>query len=78
MESNDKLHKIKLTFILLTKKKEGALMRSIGQADEIIEKNRKSFNSELKMFINKKLYEKNIISEDTYLNAKEILIKQAG
>lgn len=53
-------------------------MRSIGQADEIIEKNRKSFNSELKMFINKKLYEKNIISEDTYLNAKEILIKQAG
>lgn len=53
-------------------------MKNIVQADEIIEKNRKNFNSELKMFINKKLYEKNIISEDAYLNAKEILIKQAG
>ena len=53
-------------------------MENIVQANEILRKNRENFNVELKMFINKKLYEKNIISEDAYLNAKDFLIKQAG
>ena len=52
-------------------------MENIVQANEILRKNRENFNVELKMFINKKLYEKNIISEDAYLNAKDFLIKQA-
>ena len=52
-------------------------MKNNVQADEVLRKNRDNFNIELKMFINKKLFEKNIISEDTYLNAKEFLIKQA-
>ncbi len=52
-------------------------MKNNVQADEILRTNRDNFKIELKMFINKKLFEKNIISEDTYLNAKEFLIKQA-
>lgn len=48
------------------------------QADSILKRNRDVFHRELKMYINKKLYEKNLISEDAYLNAKEYLIKQAG
>lgn len=48
------------------------------QTGDVLMKNRDVFHRELKMYINKKLYEKNLISEDAYLNAKEVLIKQAG
>lgn len=41
-------------------------------------KNREQFKTELKMFINQKLYDKHLISEDMYWTAKELLLKQAG
>lgn len=43
-----------------------------------IKKNREQFNAELKMFINQKLYDKHIITENMYRTAKEILLKQAS
>ena len=41
-------------------------------------KNREQFNTELKLFINQRLYDKHIITEDMYHMAKEILLKRAG
>lgn len=43
-----------------------------------IKKNREQFNTELKIFINQKLFDKRIITEDMYHTAKEILLKQAS
>ena len=43
-----------------------------------IKKNREQFNTELKMFINQKLYDKHIITENMYRTAKELLLKQAS
>ena len=41
------------------------------------DKNREHFINELKLFVNKKLFEKHIITEDMYHTAKEFLLKQA-
>ena len=40
--------------------------------------NRERFEQELKMYINKRLFDKHIISEDMYFAAKELLLKKAG
>ena len=48
------------------------------QAYDSLNKNRERFYSELKLYINQKLYDKHIISEDMYHTAKEILIRQAS
>ena len=53
-------------------------MSKIVQANENIKKNTENFNNELKMFINQKLFDKHIISEDMYWTAKELLLKQAS
>ncbi len=36
------------------------------------------FAQELKLYINKRLYEKQIISEEMYLSVKDRLVRQAG
>ena len=38
---------------------------------------RDRFVSELKLFINRRLFDKHIISEDMYIAAKELLMKRA-
>lgn len=48
------------------------------QANDTLKKNREHFLCELKMFINQKLYDKHIISEDMYFTAKELLLKDAS
>ena len=48
------------------------------QANDTLEKNREQFLNELKMFINQKLFDKQIISEDMYFTAKELLLKDAS
>lgn len=45
------------------------------QAYECLNANRKQFERELKIYVNEKLFQKKIISEDMYYNAKEILLK---
>jgi hypothetical protein len=45
---------------------------------DTLKKNREQFNTELKMFINKKLFDKHIITEDMYHSAKEMLLKQTS
>ena len=45
---------------------------------DTIKKNRERFMRELKLFVNQKLYDKRLISEDMYSAAKETLIRQAG
>ncbi len=47
------------------------------QANEKLKNNRSRFEQELKMYINRKLFDKHIISEDMYFAAKELLLKQA-
>ena len=42
-----------------------------------LKKNREQFNTELKLFINKKLFEKQVITEDMYYKVEELLINQA-
>ena len=41
-------------------------------------KNKDRFESELKLYINRRLYEKKIITEEMYSHAKAVLIKKAG
>ena len=53
-------------------------MTKTVQANDTLKKNREQFNNELKMFINQKLFDKRIISEDMYWAAKELLLKQAS
>jgi len=48
------------------------------KTNDTLKKNREQFNNELKMFINQKLFDKHIISEDMYWSAKELLLKQAS
>ena len=48
------------------------------QATDTLKRNREQFNNELKTFINQKLFDKHIISEDMYWSAKELLLKQAS
>lgn len=51
-------------------------MAEILKVNAKLQKSRAQFNNELKMYINQKLYEKRIISEDMYFMAKELLVKQ--
>ena len=37
---------------------------------------RNRFNTELKLYINRRLYEKQIITEEMYCTVKELLLKQ--
>jgi len=53
-------------------------MTKTVQANDTLKRNREQFLSELKMFINQKLYDKQIISEDMYWAAKELLLKNAS
>lgn len=46
--------------------------------NEKLRKNREQFNNELKLWVNRKLFEKQLISEDMYNTAKELLLKQAS
>ena len=58
--------------------KAGIYMSKDIPVKDNLKKNREIFNNELKLFINQRLYDKHIISEDMYFAAKEILIKQAS
>ena len=42
-----------------------------------LKKNTECFTSELKLFINQKLFDKKLISEDMYWSARDVLLKQA-
>lgn len=53
-------------------------MTKTVQANDMLRKNREHFQNELKMFINQRLFDKNIISEDMYWSAKDALLKQAS
>lgn len=53
-------------------------MTNTVKTNDTLKKNRERFNNELKMFINQKLFDKHIISEDMYWSAKEILLKKAS
>lgn len=53
-------------------------MTKTVKANDTLKKNRELFNNELKMFINQKLFDKHIITEDMYRSAKELLLKQAS
>ena len=53
-------------------------MTKAAQTNDALKRNRERFANELKMFINQKLYDKHIISEDMYWTAKELLLKQAS
>lgn len=44
--------------------------------NENFKKYRAQFENELKMFVNQKLFEKRIISEEMYWTAKELLLKE--
>ncbi len=44
---------------------------------DITKSERDRFNNELKIYINRRLFDKHIISEDMYNTAKELLLKQA-
>ncbi len=46
--------------------------------NERMEKNKEQFHNELKIFVNQKLYEKKLISEDMYWSAKDFLLKHAS
>ncbi len=45
------------------------------QAVEVKNHNRKQFEREIMMYVNERLFKKNLISEDMYWNAKELLLK---
>ena len=46
--------------------------------NDTLRKNKAHFQNELKMYVNQRLFEKNLISEDMYCSAKELLLKKAG
>ena len=48
------------------------------QTNDRLKDNREKFEQELKMYINRRLFDKHIISEDMYFAAKELLLKKAG
>ena len=53
-------------------------MANAMQTNDKLNKNREQFKNELKIFVNQKLFDKHIISEDMYWTAKELLLKQAS
>ena len=48
------------------------------QNDDNLKERQENFSKELKIYINQKLFEKKLISEDMYCTAKELLIKGAS
>ena len=80
------IHKSQGNFILMYKyiitkityRKVEFYMTKTVQANDRLKNNREQFEQELKMFINQKLFDKHIISEDMYFTAKELLLKKAG
>lgn len=48
------------------------------KTDEKEINNYNRFNNELKIYINERLFKKNIISEQMYFDAREVLIKQGN
>ena len=59
-------------------KKEEWIMADNVHAKDTLKKNRENFAVELKMYINERLFSKNLITEDMYWSAKEHLIRQVG
>ena len=53
-------------------------MTPINLLNKTSEENKRRFYTELKLFINQKLYEKQIIDESMYHTVKEKLIKQTN
>ncbi|MBS7298690.1 MAG: hypothetical protein KIG65_06365 [Eubacteriales bacterium] len=53
-------------------------MTKTVQENDTLENNRQQFLCELKIFINQKLFDKHIITEDMYHTAKEILLRRAS
>ncbi len=53
-------------------------MTDTALANDTLKKNREQFKNELKMFVNQKLFDKHLISEDMYWSAKELLQRQAS
>ena len=53
-------------------------MTNTAKTSDTLKKNREQLNNELKMFINQKLFDKHLISEDMYFSAKELLIKNSN
>ncbi len=53
-------------------------MTDTVKTNDTLKKNREQFKNELKMFVNQKLFDKHLISEDMYWSAKELLLKQAS
>lgn len=47
------------------------------QKNSIQTKNRQHFLNELKLYINRRLFERRIITEDMYLSARDSLLRQA-
>lgn len=68
-------------FILIRKRMKGQLTRAINgglmerQEFVINDVKKEIFILEIKLAINKKLYDKNIISEEMYIKAKELILK---
>ena len=40
--------------------------------------NRENLNCEIKLYVNQQLFDKNLISEDMYICAKESILKKLG
>lgn len=59
-----------------TYRKVESCMTKKVQANKGTYREQANFEHELKMFINQKLFDKHIISEDMYWTAKELLLKQ--
>lgn len=53
-------------------------MAKASYINDTLRKNREHFHNELKMYVNQRLFEKNIISEDMYRTVKEVLLKKAS
>ena len=52
-------------------------MKGTTEINDTLAKNKQRFDTELKMYINQRLFDKKIISEDMYSAAKDVLIRQA-
>ena len=46
-------------------------------SNDITKTEKSRFESELKLFVNRRLYDKHIISEDMYIAVRELLMRQA-
>ncbi|MBQ2897463.1 MAG: hypothetical protein IJE46_03960 [Clostridia bacterium] len=48
------------------------------QAKDFYTERRKKFETELKIYVNQRLYDKKVITEEMYMFAKDFLINKAG